>query len=373
MSFFGRGKVKELNGQLNNPNLSQSEQEGISKEIATAKSEKRLPWGWIIGGGIFVLIIMFSQFIGMFVKHRSPAKPRIVRQKAKPAVRYNPADFIISEEKKPRKPKNAYANPNTEMQIQTLKKKLENAGRYATTVARSSAGKSIVIFVNPAYLNLIKTQEGVQTPTQIAKTAVKGISARSGKTPANPGGNILIPDGAVVSAYTKYELYSYNTKVPVIAVISNPYSFEGKVIIPAGYEFMGSVSGHTKSRLDISFNQLINPANGKSVAVNAIGIMPNGSAGIVGNAHYHVVGNVLAGIGAGILGATAMFAGGGSAMNASGAYTYQDTLRQNVAQNEAAYAQNSLNNATQSNNQVVITLPAKTSIKIMFMEALKKR
>ena len=372
MSFLGGGKVKELNGQLNNPNLSQSEREGISKEIATAKSEKRLPWGWIIGGGIFVLIIMFSQFIGMFVKHRSPAKPRIVRQKAKPAVRYNPADFIVSEEKKPGKPKNAYANPNTEMQIQTLKKKLENAGRYATTVAGSAAGKSIVIFVNPAYLNLIKTQEGVQTPTQIAKAAVKGISAGSGKTPANPAGNILIPDGAVVSAYTKYELYSYNTKVPVIAVVSNPYSFEGKIIIPAGYEFMGSVSGHTKSRLDISFNQLINPANGKSIAVNAIGIMPNGSAGIVGNAHYHVVGNILAGIGAGILGATAMFAGGGSAMNASGAYTYQDTLRQNVAQNEAAYAQNSLNNATQSDNQVVITLPAKTSIKIMFMGVLKR-
>ena len=101
--------------------------------------------------------------------------------------------------------------------------------------------------------------------------------------------------------------------------------------------------------------------------------MENGSAGIVGNAHYHVIKNVLAGIGSGILGAAAMFAGGGSAVNSTGAYTYQDTLRQNVAQNEISYAQNSLNNAQQSANQVVITLPAKTPIKIMFLKPLTEK
>ena len=371
MIFSKQKKIKELNEQLNNPNITPSAREEINKESATLKSEKRLPWGWIVGAAIFILIIIFVQFIAMFVKHRAPVRRRTMPRKTKPAVRYNPADFIVSNKPKNKKqPKNAYAKLNGEISI--LKKKLKKGGSYVRTETGGGTGKAILIFVNPEYLKRIKTEEGIQTPTQIAKTAMKGIPAGAGKTALNPAAGILIPDGAVVSAYTKYELYSYNTKVPVIAVVSNPYSFKGKVIIPAGYEFMGAVSGHTKSRLDVSFNQLINPSNGESVAVNAIGIMPNGSAGIVGDAHYHVIQNVLAGIGAGVLGATAMFAGGGSAMNSTGAYTYQDTIRQNVAQNEAGYAQNSLNNATQNNNQVVITLPAKTAIKIMFMKALTR-
>ncbi|MCL4497103.1 MAG: TrbI/VirB10 family protein [Deltaproteobacteria bacterium] len=381
--IFKNKEIKELEERLENPNLSEGEKIEIEKQIASLKGKSNFHWGWIIAFAAILLIFVFSKFIGFFInsKNSKPATRKSAYKNVKPA-RYTASDFIYTKNKTPKK-KLAYSKLNSEINV--LKNKLKNqkvtqiAGSAVSSVGNSASGKSIVIFVNPEYAQKIKSREGYNkpSPAQITQAALKYPAGSnpyaSGYQKRPSGKNILIPEGAVISAYTKYKLYSYNSKVPVIAVVSNPYSFQGKVIIPAGYEFMGSVSGHTKSRLDIRFTQVINPEDGKSLAVDAIAVMPNGSAGVAGNAHYHVVQNVLAGIGSGILGAAAMFAGGGSAMNSSGAYTYQDTLRQNVAQNEVQYAQNSINNAQQSTNQVVITLPAKTAIKIMFLKPLTRK
>lgn len=379
--IFKDKKIKELEVQLENPNLSDEERVELEKQLATLKSEKpSLPWGWIIGISAVILVYSFLKIVGLFVNKKPVKAHKIYNEKITKPVHYTANDFITKTVKK--KHPAGYSKLNSEISLLKNKLKNQKVGHLVnpSNTAQNITGsnKSIVIFVNPKYMSKIKLQEGYKSPVQIANTALKYTPAGYNspyKNYANPNAanNILIPEGAIISAYTKYKLYSYNTSVPVIAVVSAPYSFKGKVVIPSGYEFMGSVSGHTKSRLDIKFKQIINPANGQSININAIAVMQNGSAGIVGNAHYHVIQNVLAGIGAGILGATAMFAGGGSAMNSNGAYTYQDTLRQNVAQNETQYAQNSLNNATQSASQVVITLPAKTPIKIMFLKPLTRK
>lgn len=376
--IFKDRKIKELEAQLENPNLSEDEKADIEKQIAGLRSPHNFHWGWIIAISAVLLIFVFSRFIGFFINKKPVRVQKTAVKKVKP-VHYTANDFITAAAKKRKKKnKSAYLKLNSELNV--LKNKLKNQrvtnlnpNAYSIQGKNAGSGKSIIIFVNPKYAKKIKLSEGYKGPSQIAQAALKlpaGYGVPAVKQSA--GKMILIPQGAVVSAYTKFELYSYNTQVPVMAIVSAPFAFKGKTVIPAGYEFMGSVSGHTKSRLDIKFTQLINPRNGRSLAVDAIAVMPNGSAGIVGNAHYHVVTNVLEGIGSGILGAAAMFAGGGSAMNSSGAYTYQDTLRQNVAQNEVQYAQNSLNNAQQNSSEVVITLPAKTAIKIMFLKPLTR-
>ncbi|RZD16618.1 MAG: hypothetical protein EVJ46_06315 [Candidatus Acididesulfobacter guangdongensis] len=376
--IFKDKKIKELEKQLENPNLTDEDRTALEKQLATLQSEKSSHWGWIIVIVAIFLIFIFSKFIGFFVNSKKITVKKNNKKIEKP-VRYNAKDFITAPTKKKHR-KAAYSNLAGEINV--LKNKLKNQrvtrfnpSNAAGAVSSAAGSHSISVFVNPKYLQKIKVSEGYKSPVQLANAALKypganGVYNPYAKTANGARTNILVPEGTVVSAYTKYKLYSYNTSVPVIAVVSAPYSFKGKVVIPAGYEFMGSVAGHTKSRLDIKFTQIINPTNGESLSVNAVAVMENGSAGITGNAHYHVIKNVLAGIGSGILGAAAMFAGGGSAVNSTGAYTYQDTLRQNVAQNEISYAQNSLNNAQQSANQVVITLPAKTPIKIMFLKPL---
>ncbi len=382
--IFKDKKIKELEKQLGNPNLSEEDRAELEKQLATLQSEKSSHWGWIIVIAAIFLIFIFSKFIGFFVNSKKITVKKSNKKIEKP-VHYTANDFMTAKTKKQHR-KLGYSKLTSEINV--LKNKLKNQkvtrfnpSNAAGAVSSTAGSHSISVFVNPKYLQKIKVSEGYKSPVQIANAAFKYPNAgtynpydvNKNAAGSQVGSNILIPEGAVISGYTKYKLYSYNNSVPVIAVVSAPYSFKGKVVIPAGYEFMGSVAGHTKSRLDIKFTKIINPQNGESLSVNAVAVMENGSAGIVGNAHYHVFKNVLAGIGSGILGAAAMFAGGGSAMNSSGAYTYQDTLRQNVAQNEISYAQNSLNNAQQSANQVVITLPAKTPIKIMFLKPLTRK
>ncbi len=366
-------KIKELEEQLEDADLTEDEKNKIQEKIDTLKSGKSsIPWGWIILAAVLLGIIFFGSILASFLKAKPKPTQKSSMMGTTSAVKPKHYDFYVPKKQNGEPKKDEYSKYQSE--IAKLKGKLYTTadGAVKSTV-KAKAPTGGIIFVDPAYLKQIKEAEGLGTQGGTAQSAqYSPVSYKKAVGPASAtGGQVIIPESAVISAYTKYELYSYNTKVPVIAVVSNPYSFMGKLIIPAGYEFMGSVSGHTKSRLNITFNQIINPANGKSLAIHAIAVMDNGSAGIVGDAHYHTVQNVLSGIGSGVLGALSMFAGGGSAMNSSGAYTYQDTLRQNIAQNETTYAQNSLNNATQNNNQVVITLPARTPIKIMFMSPLK--
>ena len=180
--------------------------------------------------------------------------------------------------------------------------------------------------------------------------------------------DIALPQGTVIDAYTKYKIFSYNTSVPVIAIAASGYYFDGKAVFEKGEKFFGTVSvKHSLNRLNINFDKIIE-RSGKSLTIDAIAMMPDGSGGVEGDVHNHYAGNILTSIAQGIVGAASIFVGGGSGANSSEPYTFQDQVRQNVARNELNSAENGLNDYSQSNQNISITLPAGTPIKIIFLK-----
>ena len=223
--------------------------------------------------------------------------------------------------------------------------------------------KKTVVFIKASYGKYILNKErGLKT--------VKGQRKNGGFPQKTAYSEIAVPQGAVINAYTKYKIFSYNTSVPVIAVSVSGYYRGGKRVFEKGAEFFGTVSvKHSLNRLNINFNKIIEHS-GKSLTIDAIAMMPDGSGGVKGDVHNHYAGNILTSIAQGIVGAASIFVGGGSSVNSSNPYTFQDQVRQNIAQNELNDAENGLNGYAQSNQNISITLPAGTPIKIIFLRPL---
>lgn len=238
-------------------------------------------------------------------------------------------------------------------------------GRYSNSRSGSAAQitKKTVVFIKASYGKYILDKErGLKI--------VKGPRKNAGFPQKTAYSEIAVPQGAVINAYTKYKIFSYNTSVPVIAVSVSGYYRGGKRVFEKGAEFFGTVSvKHSLNRLNINFNKIIE-RSGKSLTIDAIAMMPDGSGGVKGDVHNHYTGNILTSIAQGIVGAASIFVGGGSSVNSSNPYTFQDQVRQNVAQNELNDAENGLNGYAQSNQNISITLPAGTPIKIIFLRPL---
>ena len=173
-----------------------------------------------------------------------------------------------------------------------------------------------------------------------------------------------------MDAYIRYKIFSYNTAVPVIAVLLSDYFHKGRRILEKGDKFFGGASvRHSLDRLNITFDKIIE-LSGKSINIDAIAMMPDGSGGVKGDVHHHYAGNILVSIAQGIAGAASLFAGGGSALNSSNPYTFQNQVRQNVAVNETAAAQNGLDKYAESGQNTSITLPKDTPVKIIFLKTV---
>ena len=243
-------------------------------------------------------------------------------------------------------------------------------GSNEQTDSEQQITKKTVVFIKASYGKYILDKE-------------RGVK-KSGFTSLKPGGEresgaftqkaayaeIAVPQGTVVNAYTKYKIFSYNTSVPVIAVAVSGYYNGGKEIFGKGAEFFGTVNvKHSLNRLNINFTKIIE-SSGKSLTIDAIAMMPDGSGGVKGDVHNHYTGNILTSIAQGIVGAASIFVGGGSGVNSSAPYTFQNQVRQNVAQNELNSAENGLNGYAQSNQNISIALPAGTPIKIIFLSPL---
>ncbi|MHB8232592.1 MAG: TrbI/VirB10 family protein [bacterium] len=231
-------------------------------------------------------------------------------------------------------------------------------------IALPQVTKKMVVFIKASYGKTILNKErGI-------KPAGRNKGVTGGDIAAGAGISAVIPQGTVLDAYTKYKIFSYNNSVPVIAVLTNGYFYGGKAVFKKGDKFFGTVSvKHSLNRLNIDFNKIIEPS-GSSVNIDAIAMMPDGSGGVKGDVHSHYAGNILASIAQGVVGAASIFAGGGSGVNSSNPYTFQNQVRENVAQNELASAQNGINNYASSNQNADITLPAGTPIKIIFLKPL---
>ena len=235
--------------------------------------------------------------------------------------------------------------------------------------------KKIVVFIKQSYARSILKNEKKANKNNIKlnnlnyykKVANKKISYKYG---VNNNNTAIIPIGTVVNAYIKYKIFSYNTEVPVIAILSNTYYYKNKPILNKGDKFFGMASmKHSLDRLNIHFDRIIK-INGLSLGINAIAMMPNGSGGVKGNVRHHYRVNILTSLAQGVVGAAALFAGGGSAVNSANPYTFQNQIRQNVAQNELGRAQNGLNSIASSAQQTTITLSKGTPIKIIFLRSV---
>ncbi len=239
-------------------------------------------------------------------------------------------------------------------------------GNYRNTSLQIPS--KMVVFLKASYGKAILNREkGVRAVKSGGKTTYKTYKVRIINLKLTSD-RLVIPEGTVVNAYTKYKIFSYNTEVPVIAILSSNYNYRRKIVLKKGDKFFGMVSvKHSLNRLNISFNKIIK-TNGVSVNIDAIAMMPDGSGGIKGDAHYHYAGNILTSLAQGVIGAASIFAGGGSGINSSNPYTFQNQIRENVAQNELNQAQNGINSYANSNQNISITLPEGTPIKIIFLK-----
>ncbi|MGC8554920.1 MAG: TrbI/VirB10 family protein [Candidatus Acidulodesulfobacterium sp.] len=240
-------------------------------------------------------------------------------------------------------------------------------GSSRQTVSAAQITKKTVVFIEASYgKSILDEERGVKKDRYLNLKSLKN----DGSHLKSVSSEIAVPQGAVINAYTKYKIFSYNTSVPVIAIAVSGYYADGKAVFQKGAEFFGSVSvKHSLNRLNINFDKIIEQS-GKSLSIDAAAMMPDGSGGVKGDVHNHYAGNILTSIAQGIVGAASIFVGGGSSVNSSNPYTFQDQVRQNVAENELNDAENGLNGYAQSNQNISITLPAGTPIKIIFLRSL---
>ncbi len=226
--------------------------------------------------------------------------------------------------------------------------------------------KTMVMFINPSYKDKILTMENGSGSKEIYKNPRKGI--RYYIPHYKTQGSIVIPQGTVLNAYIKYKIFSYNIEVPAIAILLNDFYYRKKLILKRGCRLFGEVSvRHSLNRLNINFNKAIE-SNGYSMNIDAIAMMSDGSGGVKGIARRHYADNILASAAQGIAGASSILIGGGSGINSSGPYTFQNQVRENVARNELTNAQNGINDYMIRNQNSSISLPANTRIKIIFLK-----
>ncbi len=252
-----------------------------------------------------------------------------------------------------------------------------SGGGYGRTGVSSAAQpqitKKTVVFIKASYGRYILSMESGRSAAagSVYKNKYReGIKTSSHSSVSSSSGAVAVPEGTVINAYTKYKIFSYNTSVPVIAVASSNYFAGGKEIIKRGDKFFGTVGvKHSLNRLNMNFGKIIKKS-GKTLTIDAMAMMPDGSGGIKGDVHSHYAGNILTSIAQGVAGAASLFVGGGSGVNSSNPYTFQNQVRENVAQNELNSAQDGLNNYAESNQNDSVTLPADSPIKIIFLKPL---
>ncbi len=247
----------------------------------------------------------------------------------------------------------------------------QNSAYQNTLRTMPQINKKMIVFVKASYgKDILDRERGINEGGHSVKTAdyKPAPSKQNNDNNNNRYKDIVIPQGTVVSAYIKYKIFSYNTEVPIIAILSNNCYYHGKTALKKGDKFFGTVSvKHSLNRLNILFNKIIE-GSGHRVSIDAVAMMPDGSGGIKGKVHYHYAGNILTSIARGVASAASIFIGGGSGINSSNPYTFQNQVRENVAQNELNQAQNGINDYANSNQNISITPPKDTQVKIMFLK-----
>ena len=322
-----------------------------------------------------LIIIVFLIAAGLVLKYVLAGRPPAAVKKTMKnntvitdKKRFSPSVFDYTAKPKDGTKKSGKFNIKFKKEASELKHNVKFDSGVNSSSASASAvpqiTKKTVVFIEARYGKyILDSERGIKSLKHVGN----GNEGKSAE-PSGGGSAVAVPQGTVIDAYTKYKIFSYNTSVPVIAVAASGYYSGGKAVFKKGDKFFGTVSvKHSLNRLNINFDKIIK-RSGNSLSIDAAAMMPDGSGGVKGNVHRHYAGNILTSIAQGIVGAASIFAGGGSGVNSSEPYTFQNQVRENVAQNELNSAQNGLNNYAGTEQNISITLPAGAPIKIIFLK-----
>ncbi|MEQ1664559.1 MAG: TrbI/VirB10 family protein [Bdellovibrionales bacterium] len=95
----------------------------------------------------------------------------------------------------------------------------------------------------------------------------------------------VIPSGSRVMVVLDGNLNSELTQSPVVSILKNGFSFQGRTLLPAGSKILGRVGpGQDSDRISVNFDQVVFP-NGHQMAITGVAMMPDGSPGVVGEFH----------------------------------------------------------------------------------------
>ena len=321
-----------------------------------------------------LIIIVFLIAAGIVLKYMFSGKPKAAVKKSiknntviNDKKKFSPSVFDYAAKPKGGTKKSGKFNIKFKKEAGELKHNIKfNSGvNSGSASAVPQIAKKTVVFIEASYGKyILDSERGIKS----FKPAGNGNEEKSGAQADGGVSAIVVPQGTVIDAYTKYKIFSYNTSVPVIAVAASGYYSGGKAVFKKGDKFFGTVSvKHSLNRLNINFDKIIE-RSGNSLSIDATAMMPDGSGGVKGNVHRHYAGNILTSIAQGIVGAASIFAGGGSGVNSSEPYTFQNQVRENVARNELNSAQNGLNDYAGTEQNISITLPAGAPLKIFFLK-----
>ncbi|MHB1546625.1 MAG: TrbI/VirB10 family protein [bacterium] len=326
---------------------------------------------------IIIIVFLISAAIVLkflFFHKTNPAKIKKIMPKTsviQDKKRFSPAVFDYTGNKGSDDGKGSAKSEGSGKFNDKFKKETEKLNRgikfnnYPKQAQAAQINKKTVVFIEASYGKHILNMERGVKKSGSGKNRIKRQKTSLGGGLKNV---VAVPQGTVINAYIKYKIFSYNTSVPVIAISSSGYYYDGESVFKKGDKFFGAVSlKHSLNRLNINFDKVIE-SSGRALTIDATAMMPDGSGGVKGNVHRHYTGNILTSIAQGVVGAASLFVGGGSGVNSSNPYTFQNQVRENVAQNELNSAQNGLNNYADSNQNISITLPAGTPVKIIFLK-----
>lgn len=171
-----------------------------------------------------------------------------------------------------------------------------------------------------------------------------------------------IPAGAKIPAVLSDRIFSFNVAAPVTAVVPKDFLFKEKVVIPKDSRFLGEVNiVKSVDRVNVRFEALIFP-DGREFRVRALALSEDGSAGVRGKVDKHTDTKVLKAVGETLLAGASLFVGGRS----QDAYSLEDQLRTNLAENLTNQASQDLRNVKVDKS---ITVESGVNIQIMLLEA----
>lgn len=172
-----------------------------------------------------------------------------------------------------------------------------------------------------------------------------------------------IPLGTQVIALLKTGVFSFNVESHVEAEALKDVYYLGKLGIPKGTKFFGTVSVvHSENRVNIRFSRLLLPW-GEERTCQAVAHSLDGSGGLKGKVNRHWFQKTFSIVGKTALSGLTLF----TVPNRQNAFSLDDQLRLTASSNFAQEGARELDNLKVENS---ITVPNGIIIKLIFLESL---